>query len=187
MPEKKEPEAITVEIHGKEYETVASRVRRFRFRNPGYSIQTELLDRNDKMVCMVARIWNENQVIIATGHAEEVRGKGINVASAVENCETSAVGRALAMFGYLATDIASAEEMASEERKKDAGYPGDIPESELDPKEVKARELAEAVVDEEGKPVYTPIQIANSIRKARAQGRINDLIAKLEVELETSA
>jgi hypothetical protein len=53
-------------------------------------------------------------VTIGTGHAEEFRGQGrINATNAVENAETSAIGRALATAGWLADHVASADEMLS--------------------------------------------------------------------------
>jgi hypothetical protein len=62
---------------------------------------------------MKARISAANMVI-ATGYAEEVRtASKINRTSALENCETSAVGRALAFFGLAGSEIASADEVAN--------------------------------------------------------------------------
>jgi hypothetical protein len=53
-------------------------------------------------------------MVIATGYAEEVRtASKINRTSALENCETSAVGRALAFFGLAGSEIASADEVAN--------------------------------------------------------------------------
>jgi hypothetical protein len=67
-------------------------------------------------ICVIrAELWLED-VCIATGYAEEVRGAGnVNRTSHVENCETSAVGRALANAGMAGTDVnkrPSREEMA---------------------------------------------------------------------------
>jgi hypothetical protein len=71
-------------------------------------------------VCVIrAELWLED-VCIATGYAEEVRGAGnVNRTSHVENCETSAVGRALANAGMAGTDVnkrPSREEMSKVER-----------------------------------------------------------------------
>lgn len=110
-------------IHGKEYETVASRVSRFREEyKDKYSIVTEIISVDEKIVIMKASIkftpWNEDGLIkansvIATGHAEESRTSSqINRTSALENCETSAIGRALAAFGLAGTEFASADEVA---------------------------------------------------------------------------
>ena len=103
----------TVNIHGKEYETVASRVKRFRAEKPSYSIVTDIVMHDNDKVIIKASIL-DNGIILATGHAEEVRKSSkINQTSAVENCETSAIGRALACFGYLGSEFASADEVVN--------------------------------------------------------------------------
>lgn len=107
-----------VSIHGKEYETVASRVQRFRKEHgTDYAIITEIVDRDDKQVVMHARIEQvkglEHPRIVANGFAEESRtSSSINRTSALENAETSAIGRALANFGMAGTEYASADEVA---------------------------------------------------------------------------
>ena len=103
----------TVNIHGKEYKTVALRIQEFREKHPDFTIQTELVEANDTLVVMKATISAANMVI-ATGYAEEVRtASKINRTSALENCETSAVGRALAFFGLAGSEIASADEVVN--------------------------------------------------------------------------
>lgn len=102
-----------VKIHGKEYKTVALRVQEFRAKHPDYTIQTELIEANDVLVIMKATIL-AGSIVIATGYAEEVRSASkINSTSALENAESSAVGRALAFFGLGGTEIASADEVAN--------------------------------------------------------------------------
>ncbi len=103
----------TVKIHGKEYKTVALRIQEFREKHPDFTIQTELVEANDMLVIVKATIACAGQVI-ATGYAEEVRtASKINRTSALENAETSAVGRALAFFGLGGSEIASADEVAN--------------------------------------------------------------------------
>ena len=103
----------TVKIHGKEYKTVALRIQEFREKHPDFTIQTDLVEANDTLVVMKATISQGDQVI-ATGYAEEVRtASKINRTSALENAETSAVGRALAFFGLGGSEIASADEVAN--------------------------------------------------------------------------
>ena len=103
---------MTVNIHGKEYKTVAERVNEFRNEHKGKPIETECLEFGD-IVRFKAIIRAEGGKILATGYAEEKRGStNINKTSAVENCETSALGRALANFGYAGTEYASAEEVS---------------------------------------------------------------------------
>ena len=104
-------EKRTVDIHGKQYETVASRVERFR-KEKDYGINTVLLQNDETLVVMKATIKDGDR-IVACGHAEEKRASSqINRTSALENCETSAIGRALACLGYIGTEFASADEVA---------------------------------------------------------------------------
>ena len=119
----------TVSIHGKIYKTVAARVAEFREKYPDYSIVTELVSADDERVVVRADILRPHKLVsaddwtnyvlvepevIARGYAEEVRdSSNINKTSALENCETSAVGRALAFFGLAGTEIASADEVAN--------------------------------------------------------------------------
>ena len=111
-----------VPIHGKKYKTVALRIQEFREKHPEYTILTELVEANDVLVVFKATISWEG-VVISTGYAEEVRtASNINRTSALENCETSAVGRALAFFGLAGSEIASADEVvnAINEQNKNA-------------------------------------------------------------------
>lgn len=102
-----------VTIHGKQYKTVALRVNEFRSSFPDLSIQTDLISNNEYVV-IKAIIIDENDRVRATGYAEEQRNSTqINKTSALENCETSAIGRALACFGLAGEEYASANEVVN--------------------------------------------------------------------------
>jgi len=107
----------------KMYETVASRLARFRKDHPDWTVKPMMLACDDEVVRMVVEIGyftESNQfVLIACGHSEEYRtSEGINATSALENCETSALGRALSFVGYGSADsIATAEEVIGAKRK----------------------------------------------------------------------
>lgn len=101
----------TIKIKGKDYSQVATRVEAFR-RHFGIDpeIVTHVLTIDEKKVMMRAEIIFDGR-IIASGHAEENRTQGpVNKTSAVENCETSAIGRALGNLGLHGGEYASAEE-----------------------------------------------------------------------------
>ena len=103
-----------VEIHGKQYQTVAYRVGKFREAKPGFSLTTEIIHRDAELVVMKATIADETGRVLSTGHSEEVRkATQINRTSALENAETSAIGRALAALGLGGTEFASADEVAN--------------------------------------------------------------------------
>ncbi len=109
---------MPVTIHNKEYITVAERIAVFREEHPDWTILTEIVSANEDRVVMKAAI-SDHERILATGYAEEVRASSqINRTSALENCETSAVGRALAFLGLAGTEIASADEVASAIRQQ---------------------------------------------------------------------
>ena len=103
---------MPVSIHNKDYWTVAERIAKLRDEHPDYTVETQLISQDDEKVIMKGLIM-DGERLISTGYAEEVRGSTqINQTSALENCETSAVGRALAFFGLAGTEIASADEVA---------------------------------------------------------------------------
>lgn len=105
----------TVPIKGKKYAMVASRVDAFREICPSGTIETVPVVTDEKRAIFQAKIYDEKGHLLASGTAEEVKDSTqINQTSFVENCETSAVGRALAMLGIGSEDnMASAEEVAT--------------------------------------------------------------------------
>ena len=104
----------TITIKGKPYTKVVERLKEFR-KDDTYKecrIETEILEVTPEWVVMVARVMADDTVI-ATGHACEHREGFINKTSYVENCETSAIGRALGLLGIgVIDDIASGDEVA---------------------------------------------------------------------------
>jgi len=112
-----------INIKGKEYATVASRVEIFRKHFPLYSITTELIVDDEQRVVMKAEIKDENNRILADGYSEEIRGEGlINTTSAIENCQTSAIGRALAAFGLIGGEYASSFEVENAISKQQTNH-----------------------------------------------------------------
>ena len=98
-----------------DYEPVAARHFRWLEKHPNGRTITHMVSQPGADICVIrAELWLED-VCIATGYAEEVRGAGnVNRTSHVENCETSAVGRALANAGMAGSDVSkrpSREEM----------------------------------------------------------------------------
>lgn len=103
-----------VNIRGKEYKTVALRVQEFRESeaHENWSLVTEIVVLNESQAVVKATILTPDGRVVATGFAEEMRGQGnINRTSALENAETSAIGRALANLGFGGTEFASANEV----------------------------------------------------------------------------
>jgi len=105
-----------VNIHGKGYKTVALRVNEFRTMEEykGYGLLTDLVSADSSTVIMKAWITDTEGAVKAVGFAEENRNSSrINKTSALENCETSAIGRALAALGLAGEEYASADEVAN--------------------------------------------------------------------------
>lgn len=113
----------TINIKGKEYVQVNERIGYFHSQKKydKWGIETiKIKDevcqiKKDRLVQFRAVIFDENKMIRATGHAEEYMGSSyINKTSFIENCETSAIGRALGLLGIgIDTSIASADEVST--------------------------------------------------------------------------
>lgn len=114
----------TTDIKGKDYAEVNQRIKAFRMIYPTGTIETEMTS-NENGVCIfkakvgyTTTIIEENTIrseytLLGTGTAyEKENSTFINKTSYIENCETSAVGRALGMAGFgIDTSVASAEEV----------------------------------------------------------------------------
>lgn len=104
----------TIKIGNKDYVMVNERLKAFRAEHKDWSLISDLLQVTDENCVVKATILDEHGRIIATGLAQEDRSSTkVNQTSYVENCETSAWGRALANLGYgIDAAVASADEVA---------------------------------------------------------------------------
>jgi len=100
---------------GKKYTEVAKRVEAFRTHfGLKYGITTNIVVDNEKRVVIKAQVYDlsNNEIPVGEGYAEEIRGSSlVNKTSAIENCETSAIGRALASLGLHGGQYASVNEI----------------------------------------------------------------------------
>lgn len=112
--EKVNNEMLTTDIKGKNYVEVNQRIKAFRKLYPEGTIETELISNEDGVCVFKARVMALG-CTLGTGHAyEKENSTFINKTSYIENCETSAVGRALGMLGLgIDTSVASAEEVTN--------------------------------------------------------------------------
>ena len=119
----------TTNIKGKEYAEVNQRIKAFRMVFPDGCIRTELISNEDGVCVFKAEVYTstENGVntLLGTGHAYEKESSSfINKTSYIENCETSAVGRALGMCGFgIDTSICSADELNNALVNQEASKP----------------------------------------------------------------
>lgn len=114
----------TTDIKGKDYAEVNQRIKAFRMVYPNGTIETEMIS-NENGVCIfkakvgyTTTIFEDDKIrteytLLGTGTAYEKEDSSfINKTSYIENCETSAVGRALGMCGFgIDVSVASAEEV----------------------------------------------------------------------------
>lgn len=142
-----------IDMKGKDYAMVPERVTAFRKLYPEGFIVTEIVAIEGPVVVMKAKAGyyreDGSEAILGTGLAREERGKGmVNNTSHIENCETSAVGRALGFLGLGINGggICSAEELANavtaQKQLKD--------DFEKQKKDIEAAKLAE--LEQEKKP-----------------------------------
>lgn len=114
----------TTNIKGKAYVEVNERIKYFRESGNynGWSLSSEVVHLDENSCVIRAEVRDENWVLRATGFAQEDKSSSfINKTSYVENCETSAWGRALANLGIgIDTSIASSNEVSMAIAKQNA-------------------------------------------------------------------
>ena len=131
MTDLKETMALVAELNashgvtqrgGKKYTQVVHRMEAFRkMHGTEFGVDTHILVDDGQRVVVKAKITNMDGAVVGAGMAEEIRGQGnVNKTSALENCETSAIGRALASLGLAGGEYASANEMDGVGRKEEA-------------------------------------------------------------------
>lgn len=172
-----------ITIKGKQYATVAARVQAFRELCPDGLIHTEIISINDGVVLMQAEVKDETGKLLATGYAQEKETASmINKTSYIENCETSAIGRALAMLGLGSEEnIASSQEVfaAQAQQEQMESVPPEDPFNELC-SEIELASLE--ALTKKAFPGKSMEQVYNgwpSITKAQYTAAIN-LIRKLQ-------
>jgi len=139
---------------GKKYTQVVHRMEAFRtIFGLDCGVDTDIMVDDGHRVVVKATITDNNGLIVGSGMAEEIRGQGnVNKTSALENCETSAIGRALASIGLSGGEYASANEMEAVPRKQQnldesssgggsGGNPPSPVETSPDANDVSDREL----------------------------------------------
>lgn len=119
--ERKDKSGNVIKIN---YAPVNERVKGFRYVYPEGAIETEIIDndKENKSVTIRATIKNENGAILSQATASEtLAGSYINKTSMIENCETSAIGRAIGLLNIgIDGGIATAEDMKRAQNFKDA-------------------------------------------------------------------
>lgn len=170
----------TTNIRGKQYVEVNERIKFFRNENQykNWTISTDVTMTDDRKECICkCTIADTEQRVISTGHAHEVQASSnINKTSFIENCETSAVGRALAMLGIgIDTSIASANEVSDAIAKQEAkpAAPKKSPQDDFK-KTVKwlndseDKSAAWAKIEKQATTKFTPAQLNELVEIVKA-------------------
>ena len=180
-----------IDFKGKGYALVASRISAFRSICPRGRIDTEILSMENGAVTMKTTIYDDDDRELSNGYAQEKEGSNyINKTSYIENCETSAIGRALGNLGIGSDEnISSAEELANavlnqDEKQDQKQKPKQNPKQEQKqeqkpkkpaikkdtPEEAKANEKMRADVDKDLVP--------------HGEGMTDERVAKLRAEIK---
>lgn len=163
-----------IDVKGKNYIMVPQRVKAFRMLYPDGFIHTDLISLQDGVCVMQTKVGyyeDGKEVVLGTGMAYEKETNGyINKTSYIENCETSAVGRAL---GFLALGIdgggiCSAEELANAINNQDKDFPKQVNSVQEVPKRQDRKDapaVATVVASVPGSKPKDPVKdyIANEI------------------------
>lgn len=162
----------TTDIKGKDYAEVNQRIKAFRMVVPEGAIETEIISSENGTVVFKATVKDETGRTLGIGHAYEHENSSfINKTSYIENCETSAVGRALGMCGFgIDVSIASYEEVANAIENQDT---------------MKAKEAAKTMpkTEDEAKKKCSEAQV-NFLEKLVNDKHYNkdELLAKMNVK-----
>lgn len=176
----------TIDIQGKPYVTVNERIKEFRVQHPKFSLVSDLVEVNADHALIKASIIDETGRIIAQGTAfEKANSSFINKGSHVENCETSAWGRALGNLGIgIDASIASADEVANAVlnqrptvKREDKPATGDI---------VRITDLCKETGTDMTK-LYAFFKVQGSPTKKQVSEMIASLEKKLSSQLDSQA
>lgn len=176
-------EAIkTTDIKGKSYAMVNQRIKAFRMVYPEGFILSELKSLNDGLCIFRARVGyyevfadgQVQEVTLGTGTAYEKESSSqINRTSYIENCETSAIGRALGVAGFgIDTSVASAEEVANAIHQQE----------QEDPVEITRENMQEPMTDAQRRKIFAEMEKAAFTRDVieNSLGKSIDDLNKIE-------
>jgi len=178
----------TSDIKGKSYVEVNERIRAFRSleQYKGYILDSDIISHENGVIIIKAFIKDANDRVVATGTAYEKEGSSfINKTSYIENCETSAWGRALGNLGIgVDTSIATYEEVANavenqKEKPKKVKPVPIVTEDEDVSKEIEMIKQAKTMDDLKAIFVGLPTNLKNNQAIVDAKDEMKDFLAEM--------
>ena len=177
---------------GKMYLQVVHRVEAFR-RTLGaeFGIDTQIIVDDGHRVVVKAVVTNKDGITVGSGMAEEIRGQGhVNTTSALENAETSAIGRALASLGLSGGEYASANEMDAVPRKAENIKQNQAVAVEQDPPSQVSPAPPEPITDDEteaqneryDKAFY--MDMSSRLTQARHISKVHGLFEEMKPKIQ---
>ena len=166
----------SINIKGKQYVEVNERLRYFRENYKDWSLESEVIQKTDNSITIKASIKDDQGRVRANGLAEEIKGSTfINKTSYVENCETSAWGRALANLGIgIDVSVASFDEVANA-----------INQQKSTPKKTLTKARFEKALKFVEEGTYTSDELKNKFDLSKEQLKkltmLNDVLSKFNV------
>ena len=164
-----------------DYETVETRLEKFWEKYPEGRVFTSVIDKQETSILIHAQIFatRADQFPIATGIAEEIRTQsGVNKDAWVENCETSAIGRALANGGFGAKGKRpSREEMEKVARRT-------VTQDQIDSARIALEQLPDIKTVAELKLLFDGAMEANLLTVTLDGKSLNQHIQSRKAELE---
>ena len=187
-------EMKAIDFRGNAYVPVNERIKALKKLKPESRITTEILNFSEDGVLIKASVLDENNNIIGTGHAHEERSsKGVNSTSFVENAESSAIGRAIAIAYGLGIDtaICSLDEVKNAVIRQEVESAIDRLEHTAAEEKPKQQKKLWIPKDEVSKEMYDQVKAAGldwndirkwAVKKELTYRNLNDDIVQLALD-----